>query len=827
MENPENDISVDQIKRQFLDFLESERLEGKYIEKIKSCLSDGRYVEFSLTHRVAKLTSIYLSFRLIVNINDLRNYDQPMAEALMKRPRKYMIALQEATEELAKHSDPSASKLLKTRNIHVGFEGSFGRNSVSPRGMLSGMLNSLVEVEGIVTKCSDVRPKVVKSVHFCPETNSFIDREYRDHTSLDIGIEVDGKMRRVTSSVIPSKDNEGRPIELEYGLSEFKDNQTLIIQEMPERARVGQLPRSVQVILEHDLVNRVKPGDRVRCVGVYRPLPNNQSGQSSAVFRSLLIANNIAIIGREIGAVRLTGRDVENIRAVCNREDILDILAASLCPSIYGHEFVKKALILQLLGGCEKNLANGTHLRGDINVLLVGDPSTAKSQLLRAIMDIAPLAISTTGRGSSGVGLTAAVTSDSETGERRLEAGAMVLADRGIVCVDEFDKMGENDRVAIHEVMEQQTVTIAKAGIHASLNARCSVLGAANPVYGQYDRQRRPQENIGLPDSLISRFDLLFIILDQLDASFDRLLSEHVITSHQYRRPGTIMEPEPLNQMSAISLEDPSERLQDAIVWLRGGPQAIRSARSVQDPNQAADVFTKEFLRRYIHFAKNRMHPELSDEAMDAISIAYADMRAKQTKRNLPVTARSLETIIRLSSASAKVRLSDTVTTADVDAAIELLNYCLYHEVGDMSHHHASGSSSQAPTTHPPSSSSHTTAAASNENLPPIQALSHNDNDDEDEDLALHKRARTSQSQSLMPSSSYAEDRAVKVKQAIQALSSLSDEISVRDIVAHLNREASSKEDKYALDGDIRSILQSLEAQNKVRLPRFSSPSLV
>lgn len=238
---------------------------------------------------------------------------------IIRQPRASIVALQAAVKQFAGIIDPKYDQLLKSKDVEVGFEGSFGSNSVSPRGLMSSLLNNLVEVEGIVTKCSSVKPKLVKSVHYCPDTGSHSSREYRDATAMDIGFALrtdrEGTSTSImpTSSVMPSKTDDGHYLEMEQGLSEYKDCQTIVLQEMPERAKVGQLPRSIEILLEHDLVDRVKPGDRIQCVGVYRPLSNAQN-QGSGIFRSLLMCNNISMVGKEVGTVRITPGDVGNIR---------------------------------------------------------------------------------------------------------------------------------------------------------------------------------------------------------------------------------------------------------------------------------------------------------------------------------------------------------------------------------------------------------------------------------------------------------------------------------------------------------------------------------
>jgi DNA replication licensing factor MCM3 len=585
------------------------------------------------------------SNRLPVSLDDLRAVDSRLPGMLMAHP----VQLMKTMEEVLHGAVSDTKKGVRVR-CRVALEGNFGDHYVTPRGLRANLANTLVKVQGIVSRVSLVRPKLQTSVHYCEATG-------RQHVKSYGNSDLTGE-----SLSVPVRDSDGNPLWMEFGLSQYQDTQTLLLQEFPEKIPAGQLPRSIDVLLEDDLVDAVKPGDRVDVVGVFRAVATGTTG-FSASFRSVLVACSAVPLESESEALRLTGAEVKEIKKIAEMPDALARLAESLAPSIYGHNEVKQALILQALGGREKTLGSGTHLRGDINILLVGDPSTAKSQLLRIMLQTVPRASCTSGRGSSGVGLTAAVVVDKDTGERHLAAGATVLADKGLICIDEFDKIEEMDRVAMHEVMEQQTVTIAKAGIHCSLNARCSVLAAANPIYGTYAPDLPPAKNIALPDSLLSRFDLLFVILDHKSNELDRKIAERVIKNHSTGTSTT-------DQYEGMT-EVIEEQLQvkESRTWYRA---------------EGRDMISRDLLRKFLHFAKSRPAPDLSVEASSYLAGLWTRLRTAEKesgqKAVMPITVRSLETLIRLATACAKVKLSAVVDLSHCQQAEGLYRIALSQE---------------------------------------------------------------------------------------------------------------------------------------------------
>lgn len=533
--------------------------------------------------------------RLVLSINEIRQFSKELAHAILSDPIGVVPHLEE--------------ELHAAGVSRLGFAGALGAQSLTPRTLRTAFLSKMVAVEGIVTSASLIRPKMVKSVHYCVKKNQFYEKEYRDATMVT--------RLPMTNTMYPVRDSEGNPLFAEFGLSGYEDFQTVMLQEMPERSPPGLLPRSVEVVLSNDLVDAAKPGDRVRIVGVYKSFcPAGM--QFPGRFETVLVANSVRPL-KEVATAGPT--DAAKLTLLAGS----DLKFKAVAPTICGHDDIKKALALLMVGGNEQTMRNGAKIRGDINILLIGDPSTAKSQLLRYTMNLVPLSVATTGKGASGVGLTAAVVTDKDTGEKRLEAGAMVLADRGVCCIDEFDKMDDGDRVAIHEVMEQQTITIAKAGIHTTLNARCAVLAAANPVFGSYNERLTAQENVKLPESLMTRFDLVFVTLDRGGVEADTRISQHVLRMHIDEEKGE---------------------------------------------GQISQALFRDFI-----IAARKLRPVLSREAAAAISAEYVRMRAQKNSKDLLVniTPRFLETMIRLATAHAKLRLSEVVEQCDAAEAIRLL----------------------------------------------------------------------------------------------------------------------------------------------------------
>lgn len=656
-----------QIRRHFIDFLEADPWEEKYRQRIHELMSSNRN-------------------RLVIDVGDLLDFTPPGArESLgygtMRQPNKYVPLCESAVHEAIVRREPEYLKVdYRSRVVHAGFEGSMGR-VLGPRELYARHLNTMVALEGIVTKQSPLRPRMLETVHYCPDTNKFTRKEYRDQLTPMLD-----SSHLPTVNVMPKTDMEGHPLRTELGLSAFVDSQCAFLQEAPERAPTGQLPRSVELRFDDDLVDSVKPGDRVVVVGIFSPYASESSVKS---FNTILLVNHVVQQQTMLRVPRLLDTQVSEIKSICAKlnsispSGVLDALASSIAPAIFGLSDEKRAIVLMMAGGVERK-ANTTHIRGDINVLLVGEPSTAKSQLLRHVLAIAPLALSTTGKGSSGVGLTAAITVDAYTGERSLSAGAMVLADRGILCVDEFDKMSPQDRVAMHEALEQQTVTIAKAGIHASLNARCSVLAAANPIYGFYSVKHKLSFNVGLPESLLSRFDLTFIILDQHSSEYNRRVGEHILRNHMQS------EPAPMDTETSTTLVGRSEEL-SAAPDMSGQSGSSKAANALTNE----EALPMDFVRRYLQYAKT-FSPMLLEASQRMICEHYVELRGEQSesttgarvKDGFFVTARTLESIIRLATANAKLRLTNVVEECDVDVAMRLLRASV----------HASGRAAQQKT---------------------------------------------------------------------------------------------------------------------------------
>lgn len=604
-----------------MNLKEEEQFEYKFSDVEHSLVS--HFKKFLLTYGGSKYVQLIKKFcmeneeSLYVDYLDLENFDDLFIKSLLTKPEDTLFLLDKGLELAIKEFFPNYFKIKP--KVHVRIINLPVLESI--RGLRNLHLNTLVKVNGIVTRVSNILPQINVVKFICTKCNGtfgpyVVDRpDFKPNSCFEC--------------------NSKGPFLINSQETLYKDFQKITIQEVPGSVLPGNLPRNKEVICYYDLIDKTKPGDEVEVVGVYKNnfclSLNNKNG--FPVFSTVIEANSILNKQSEFSTLKINEDDVKMIQKYSKKENIKQIIFNSIAPSIFGHLEIKKALALALFSG-ERKVFKDKTVKGDINVLMLGDPGTAKSQFLRYIQGIMHKSILTTGKGASSVGLTASVQRDPVTKEWALEGGALVLADGGICMIDEFDKMNENDRVSIHEAMEQQTVSISKAGIITSLNARCGIIAAANPLRGKYNSSLNFHQNVNLSDPIISRFDILCVVKDVIDVDLDTKMGKFVLENHS----------------NIQDFHHEKKRKEDE-----------------------KEMLSQDLLKKYLIYARNNIHPQIKEVDLQKISHFYTEIRKESLNSSgIPITVRNIESIIRMSEAFAKMRLSNTVSQQDIDDAIQI-----------------------------------------------------------------------------------------------------------------------------------------------------------
>ncbi|MHA2176720.1 MAG: minichromosome maintenance protein MCM [Candidatus Thorarchaeota archaeon] len=556
---------------------------------------------------------------LAVDFQDLTSFDNVFMAIAAEEPKRFLEMVNHALISVLRVEDPdyvssiTDISIIKTR--FIGYP-----EHIPLRTIRSRHIGKLIHISGIMMRASEVKPLLVKAIFLCRICQAEIPQDQDE-----------GKYTEPALCPVCTKKT---PMRLVPQKSQFKDWQKVRIQESPEELPPGQMPRSVDVILEGDIVDISRPGDLVKVTGILQTSPDfSRRGGKLATFNVFIEANGVEISDKEHEQIQISEEDIKRIEELSQHQQVHERIYASIAPSIQGHDDIKESIALLLFGGVPKLLSDGTRLRGKSNILMIGDPGTGKSQILKFVSGLATRALYTSGKGTTAAGLTAAVVHDTDSSAMTLEAGALVLADQGIACIDEFDKMDPNDRTAIHEAMEQHTVSIAKAGIVATLNARTSILAAANPTLGRYEDSLTLQENIRLPFTILSRFDLIWIMVDTVNVEQDRELAKFILDMHQMKK--------------------------------------------IQDQGPLPPI-SPDFLKKYIGYANLNVFPQLTTDAAEVIENFYVDLRkSAEGGGAIPITARQLESLVRLAEARARMALRSEVNKEDARAAVRLMEESL------------------------------------------------------------------------------------------------------------------------------------------------------